>query len=325
MTITHSSITDNEAKNGGGLWIGGNGGGLVPSNAHVINSVFANNTAILGGGVYLSCIRFTLTMSGCTITDNTATENTNDVLGGGGIFHEYGYKVNENRFFSTLILNNSLVVGNSSDIDTGEHWQPYLAFIEGSHNLIGDGFRDDDYFLENGKDGNIVGTTASPIDPLFVDFENGNYHLTADSLAVNQGNNAFIPSGVTTDFEGNNRIRGGIVDIGAYESEYQGTFSAQITGITSGTVTPQVGIAITTTLAPSGASATYKWYRGEEEIEGTTASTYTPTEEDAGCFLRVVATGSGDYEGEVEYEWTNEVVLASEDYNAHDLAKVEAA
>ena len=51
-------------------------------------------------------------------------------------------------------------------------------------------------------------------DPLFV--SSGNYHLSASSPCVNTGNND-APSIPTTDKDGNPRITGGTVDMGAYE------------------------------------------------------------------------------------------------------------
>jgi hypothetical protein len=46
---------------------------------------------------------------------------------------------------------------------------------------------------------------------------NSDYHLIANSQAIDKGNNSLIPDGITTDIEGNARIIGNAVDIGAYE------------------------------------------------------------------------------------------------------------
>ncbi len=51
--------------------------------------------------------------------------------------------------------------------------------------------------------------------PMFVNLTAGDYHLNAASPCINTGNNSFITN--STDLDGNPRIVGGIVDLGAYE------------------------------------------------------------------------------------------------------------
>jgi len=71
----------------------------------------------------------------------------------------------------------------------------------------------------------------------------------------------------------------------------------------SGTL--HVGTALTTTLAPGGATATYQWKRSTTSggtytnISGATSSSYTPVSGDSGYYLEVVATGTGSYTGTV--------------------------
>ena len=51
--------------------------------------------------------------------------------------------------------------------------------------------------------------------PMFVNLTAGDYHLNAASPCINAGNNSYITN--STDLDGNPRIVGGIVDLGAYE------------------------------------------------------------------------------------------------------------
>lgn len=65
-----------------------------------------------------------------------------------------------------------------------------------------------------------MGKNDKFIDPKFVDLAAKDFHLVADSPAIDQGTKTIAP---TKDSEGNVRPRGNGFDIGAYESEYAST------------------------------------------------------------------------------------------------------
>jgi hypothetical protein len=63
--------------------------------------------------------------------------------------------------------------------------------------------------LPGGGSGNFVNN------PLLINQAAGNFHLQSNSPCINAGNNTYVTS--STDLDGNPRIKGGTVDIGAYE------------------------------------------------------------------------------------------------------------
>ena len=71
--------------------------------------------------------------------------------------------------------------------------------------------------------------------------------------------------------------------------------------VTISQVVPYVGAELTARRTTPGATAAYQWYRvgdgGEEAIADATLPSYTVTAADVGFYLKVVATGTGDYFG----------------------------
>ena len=94
---------------------------------------------------------------------------------------------------------------------------------------------------------------------------------------------------------------------GTAESAYIGPVEAVIPEITAiGPISgdARVGVTLTAgTLTPAEATASYKWQRSSTEggiyadIAGATSTTYTLTESDLNCYIRVVVTATGDYTG----------------------------
>ena len=99
------------------------------------------------------------------------------------------------------------------------------VFVSLGHNLIGDGFGSTDF--TDGVNGDIVGTSANPIDPKLGPLANNGgrtktHALKAGSRAIDAGDNANLPptdqrgAGFPRKKDGNfNGVA--IVDIGAFE------------------------------------------------------------------------------------------------------------
>lgn len=91
----------------------------------------------------------------------------------------------------------------------------------------------------------------------------------------------------------------------------------EVSRVTIDNTLPCVGAYLTsyTTPAAATAGATYQWYRvtenGETAVQGATTRYYDITDADVGCYLKVVATGTGDYVGTVEATTTVPVLATN--------------
>jgi len=198
------NITGNQAGVGGGTYNSTNYGCLIASNtatqtggggAYVgalYNCILQGNQATntiagegLGGGDYRS------TLVNCTVVSNTAAN------GGGGA--------------DGGILDNCIVYYNNSP--TGSNWYgnnpEYCCTVPPGT-------------------GSTANTFCFSNPPVFVDLAGGDLHQQTNSPTINGGNNndvngyaTYPPVVLTNDLDGNPRIAGGTVDVGAYE--YQGS------------------------------------------------------------------------------------------------------
>ena len=227
--LTNVTISGNTGYYGGGVYQ--SCGTLTTTNV----TIGGNTASSSGGGVYLS--DGTATLMNVTISGNAARGN------GGGVYQFYGTSTLTNvtisgntaysgggvdLHYGTCTLRNT-IVGRNSARNSGPDVYWYTGRLSGFNNLIGDG--SGQHSLVNGSNGNVVGTSASPIDPQFVnmagiDWTTWDLHLQATSPAVNAGDNAWIPAGVTIDITGGPRITNGTVDMGAYELDQAPTVTA---------------------------------------------------------------------------------------------------
>jgi parallel beta-helix repeat protein len=214
ITITNCSINQNTST--------GNGGGFYCSagSAIITNSTIENNTAtISGGGVYcnwssspifrnsvitrnragsgggIACMFYSSpNIVNCTITANTASS------AGGGI---YCYGIN------TPVITNTIL------------WADSPAEINGGSSVV----------TYSDIQGGWTETSNINLDPLFIDANNPdpnkcNFHLQPRSPCINTGDPNFISEPSSVDIDGQPRVIGNRVDIGADEFVFIGDFDS---------------------------------------------------------------------------------------------------
>jgi hypothetical protein len=214
--ITSNAVLSGFTLTGGATWQSPftgqvdpdfSGGGIycdVWNGALAVNcKLIANSASDSGGG------SFYCSLYGCLVVSNSAGGY------GGGVF--------------TSPVTNCTVVGNSAMQGGGVFGSFYNSISY--YNYVTDSCCDGtNYILDKGIFPLSSCTTPNPpvaewqnisAEPLFVDLANGDFHLQAGSPCINAGNNAFVSS--TTDLDGNPRIVGASVDIGAYEFQPSGS------------------------------------------------------------------------------------------------------
>jgi hypothetical protein len=181
--------------------------------------VLQNLSASYGGGSYKDFIY------GCRIISNSASS-----LGGGtasSVVNNsliFGNSASSGGGALSGTLNNCTVVGNSAaqseggtGVDAMNNCIVYGNFAPNSTS---------NYYAFSSSSIKFCCTAPLPIvsanfignistQPLFINAAAGDFHFQPDSPCINAGNNAYVTN--TADLDGNPRIVGGTVDIGAYE------------------------------------------------------------------------------------------------------------
>ena len=237
--LTASAILDGFTVTGGnangGAFVNWFGGGMYlgSSSPTIRNCTFSNNNALYGGGG-VAAFESSATISACVFNGNYSAQD-----GGGLGLYGTTISVNNCVFTGNSAVNFGAAIYSGTSNNTtltncsfsGNSGYPIILNAESTFNLkngiIWENTGDVIYNF-NGTinvsnsivQGGYAGNGNLNVDPLFVDQANGDLRLQTCSPAINKGNNAAVPAGVTTDLDGNNRFFG-TVDMGAYE--YQGT------------------------------------------------------------------------------------------------------
>jgi hypothetical protein len=221
VALSNSVFYANTAPNGAGLanitgsisllnsklWgnaAGYRGGGVynaASSNVSLVNVIASGNSALgyYGGGIYNAG---NASMVNVTLSGNYAS------LFGGGL-ENYGSGAVAN-------IANSIFFYDIADNAISEIVDAHGSATAITNSIVSGGY---------------IGTNIIDTNPLFVsdptsgdgdwttlnDNDYGDLHLLNISPAIDQGDNAYIPIGITTDLDGLIRISHGTVDMGAYE------------------------------------------------------------------------------------------------------------
>ena len=241
VVITHNTILSNTAPSGGGVtsagagscevsWniissnkaTAGSGGGILSSlsGLSVLNDVIKSNTAIAsGGGIW--CDAFA-SVTSCLISSNTA-------LRGGGV----GCDADLDMVNNTIVSNKALINnpdGTTSPGDGGAFYCAVDVVLNLRQNIVS--LNTPGIFLASsvapdlsgncmygntGYDYSGIAPEASymGVDPKFVDKVAGNYHVLPNSPCVDAGD-PLVPTSAL-DLDGQARVNGSAVDLGAYE------------------------------------------------------------------------------------------------------------
>jgi hypothetical protein len=204
--LTNCNVIANNAQSGAGTY-----------DSVIASSTLGGNTGQYGGGAeYCS-------LDHCILATNITYDNEVYGLGGGA---------------DSSTLNDCLVFGNISSTSAGVSASTVSNCTIASNITTQVGGAVDSCTLYNSivydnttpdgtncSNSTLTNCCTTPLpdmgtgnianDPRFVDATTNNFRLQSNSPCINSGDNDYMPAG--QDLDGNPRIKGGTVDIGAYE------------------------------------------------------------------------------------------------------------
>jgi hypothetical protein len=218
LVITKSTISNNSAPNGGGIYNNGN-------YSTIESSTISNNSADYGGGIYIGGYEHSLTVENSTVSGNNATSR------GGGIYNAargftlvnstvsnnsapYNQSGGIHQGAYPMFYKNSIIAWQKSGKDCG--WNYYGYIRSRGYNIVSDGTCTQSYSQPTDLTHEVV--------PLLGSLQNNGgpthtHALLPDTVAID-----WIPSGsngcgtdITEDQRGVPRPFGTGCDVGAFE------------------------------------------------------------------------------------------------------------
>ncbi|MDB5386405.1 MAG: Cadherin domain protein [Planctomycetaceae bacterium] len=263
VTLINSTVSGNSTSGdtapGGGI-----GSNIAPIT--LVNSTISGNTTqgLNSSGAGIATYAGNIKLTNSTVAFNSATGGS---AGGGGLFSG----ATSSQPHSVITVNNSIIAKNSTAHSTA------TDFFEGTgvttlnvnNSLIGVNTGSNLAAAPVGSpdaNGNLIGTSASPIDPRLAALAlNGgstkSHALLPDSPALDAGNNSLAVDAnnvvLTSDQAGQLRIFHGTVDMGSFELQSTGTsgpnvsfnISSQSVSEAAGTITLTVNLSAPTSQA----------------------------------------------------------------------------
>ncbi|MBW4438445.1 MAG: hypothetical protein KME04_14995 [Pleurocapsa minor GSE-CHR-MK-17-07R] len=235
LTIEDSIIRNSSAFNGGG--------GIFSDGVLTINSSqIVDNSAFAGAGIE--------NVGTATITNSLIAGNGGSQ--GGGIYNIFGSLtvdnssvVNNGGSDGSALLNELGTVTVRNSILADSYNGPECSSVGGTITFSFSLVEDATCGVTNGVNGNITGADPG-LDPEYKP-------ASGASVVVDEGSNALVPVGLTTDLAGSARILGSSVDIGAYEFVPLVTATPSPTATNTATATPSPTLTLTAspTLEPT--------------------------------------------------------------------------
>ena len=201
--ITGCTLVDNKSAYGGAI-------SFYDCNGVVEDCIISGNSALLGGGIV--SVDSNTVITNCSISGNSAEYKGGAIFSGGG---------NVSITNCTLAGNTSLTLkGNALACD--EKWGVFSSNVEFNNCILWNGgdeiFNNDESVINirySDVFGGYDGEGNIETDPSLV-FA-GDYHLSADSPCIDAGDPDYTSEPGETDLDGNQRVRGERIDMGAHE------------------------------------------------------------------------------------------------------------